>query len=141
MIPHSRTANWEKRIMIGHSASVLFALATIAAAADMEVASLSHSQMAVGQKFEIQTADRVFRGQMMDRATGQCQLAMSTDGENFSPPRTVYLLGATAGRQAGQMLVLMHEIKLGMKMELGFGDLEQRHRHITGEVTAIKLDE
>ncbi|HEV3138425.1 MAG TPA: hypothetical protein VGZ26_10990, partial [Pirellulales bacterium] len=83
--------------MMGHSASVLIALATMAATADKEVPSLSHSQMAVGQmavgqKFEIQTADCVYRGELVDRASGQCQLASSVDGTNFTPPRTVYLL-------------------------------------------------
>ena len=127
--------------MMGHSASVLFALATMAAAADKEVPSLCHSQMAVGQKFEIQTADCVYRGELVDRASGQCQLASSVDGTNFTPPRTVFLLGATAGRHARQMLVLMHEVKVGMKMELGLGDLDEKHRQITSEVKAIKLGE
>lgn len=125
--------------MMGHSASLLFALATMAPAGDTEVTSLAHPQWAVGQKFVIQTADRAYRGQIVDRATGECQMAVSTDGTNFSPSRTVYLLGATSGRQANQMLVLMREVKVGMKMELGLGDLEQKHREITSEVKAIKL--
>jgi hypothetical protein len=37
------------------------------------------------------------------------------------------------------MLVLMHEVKVGLKMELGINDLDARHRHITSEVTNIKL--
>jgi hypothetical protein len=125
--------------MMGQSATLLFALATIAGAANTEVTAFSHSQLAVGQKFEIQTADRAYRGQMVDRATGECQLAVSTDGTNFSPPRTTFLLGATAGRQARQMLVLMREVKVGMKMELGLGDLEPKNREVTSEVKAIKL--
>ena len=127
--------------MLSHWALVLFALATMTATADTEVASLSHVQMGVGRKFEIRTVDRTFRGQMVDPATGECQMAVSTDGESFSSPRTIYLLGATAGRQANQMLVMMREVKVGLKMELGLGDLEQRHRHITSEVTAIALGE
>jgi hypothetical protein len=127
--------------MMGQSASVLFALATMASAADKEVASVSHSQLAVGQKFEIQTTDRVYRGELVDRASGECQLATSVDGASFSPPRTIYLLGATAGPQARQTLVLMHEVKVGLKMELGVGDLEAKHRQITSEVKAIKLGE
>jgi hypothetical protein len=139
---HSQIANWEYATMIGHTATVLFALATMAAATDREVASLAHGQLAVGQKFEIQTADHVvYRGQLVDRSTGECQLATSADGANFDSPRTVYVLGATAGRQARQMLVLMHEVKVGLKMELGVGDLEPRNRQITGEVQAIKLVE
>ena len=125
--------------MIGHTATVLFALATMAAVPDTEVSSLVHDQLAVGQKFEIETADHVYRGQLLDRATGECQLASSSDGATFSPLRTVYLLGATVGPQQRQMFVLMHEVKVGMKMELAFGDLEQKNRLITGEVKAIKL--
>ena len=125
--------------MIGHSASLLFALATTAVAGNTEVSSLPHTRLAVGQKFEIRTADRAYRGWVVDRATGECQIAISTDGENYAPPRAIFLLGATAGREANQMLVLMHEVKVGMKMELGVGDLEQKHREITSEVKAIKL--
>jgi hypothetical protein len=125
--------------MTGLSATVLLALATTAAMADTEVASLSHRQMAVGQHFEIQTADRVYRGQLVDRATGECRLASSEDGAHYAPPRAVFLLGATAGPQGRQMLVLMNEIKVGLKMELGVGDLDARHREITSEVRSIKL--
>ena len=125
--------------MMGHTALVLFALATMATTPDTEVSSLAHGNMAVGQKFEIQTTDHVFRGELLDRATGLCQMAVSRDGATFTPARTVYLLGATAGPQDRQMLVLMHEVKLGMKMELATDDLQQKNRLITSEVKAIKL--
>jgi hypothetical protein len=125
--------------MFGESVSLLFALATMAVAGNTEVPTLSHSRLAAGQKFEIQTTDHTYRGRLVDRATGQCELAISTDGENFSQPTTVYLLGATSGRQSKQMLVLMHEVKVGLKMELGVGDLEQKNREITSEVKAIRL--
>ena len=125
--------------MMGHTAAVLFALATMAAVQDKEVSSLCHSQLHAGQKFEIQTADRVYRGQLLDRATGQCQLASSLDGASFESPRTVYLLGVTAGPQDGQSLVLMREVKVGLKMELGLGDLDSKNRQLTGKVKAIRL--
>ncbi len=126
--------------MIGHSASMLVALVTMATAADARLASLTHRQMAPGQRFEIQTADRVYRGQMVDRRTGECRMAISTDGHTFSRPATVYLLGATAGRQGQQMMVLMRQVKVGLQMELGMGDLEAKNRQLTSEVTAIRLD-
>ena len=133
--------------MMGHSATVLFALATMAAAPDgtpanalgSEVSSITHDKLAVGQPFEIATDDHVFRGQLIDRSTGACQMTMSSDGATFSPARTVYLLGATAGPQERQTLVIMHEVKVGLKMELGIDDLAQKNRLITGEVKAIKL--
>jgi hypothetical protein len=125
--------------MMGHSATVLFALATMAAAPEREVSSITHDKLAVGQPFEIATDEQVFRGQLIDRNTGACQMTMSSDGSTFSPVRTVYLLGATAGPQERQTLVIMHEVKVGLKMELGVDDLEQKNRVITGEVKAIKL--
>lgn len=125
--------------MISHSASLLFALATMAFAGDRDVALLDHSRLAAGQRFEIQTTDCVFRGQLVDRSTGECQLAVSNDGANFAAPRTAYLLGATAGPQDRQMLVVMHQVRVGLKMELALGDLEAKHREITSEVKAIRL--
>ena len=125
--------------MMGHSATVLLALATMAGAPDTPVSSITHDRMPVGQAFQIETEDHVYRGQLLDRTTGECQMAISSGGADFSPSRTVYLLGATAGPQDRQMLVLMHEVKVGLKMELGFDDLEQKNRQVTGEVKAIKL--
>ncbi len=125
--------------MMGHPATVLFALATMASAGDTEVASFSHNQLSVGQRFEIQTADSVLRGQLLNRATGECEMSISAGGEKFSPKRTVYLLGATAGPQPQQMLVRMHEVKVGLKMELGMNDLEQHNRLLTSEVKSIRL--
>jgi hypothetical protein len=125
--------------MIGHTATVLCALATLAATSGTEVSSLAHRQLTVGQQFEIATDNQVFRGHLLDQATGECQLAVSDGGAPFSPARTMYLLGATAGPQDRQMLVLMHVVKVGMKMELGAGGLEQKDRLVTGEVKAIRL--
>lgn len=125
--------------MISHSASLLFALATMAFAGDKDVALLDHSRLLAGQRFEIQTADRVFRGQLIDRTTGECQLAVSNDGASFAAPRTAYLLGATAGPQDRQMLVVMRQVRVGLKMELALGDLDAKHREITSEVKSIRL--
>lgn len=125
--------------MMGQSASMLVALATMAFAGERQVASLDHSRLQAGQKFEIQTADSLLRGQLVDRATGECQLATSVDGTHFATPQTTYLLGATAGRQSGQTLVLMHQVRVGLKLELGRGDLDESHRELTSEVKAIRL--
>jgi len=124
--------------MMSHSAAVLFALATMAAAGDTPVSSFVHNDLPVGQSFQIETEDHIYRGQLLDQATGECQMTIS-NGEAFGPSRTVYLLGATAGVQDRQMLVLMHEVKVGLKMELGLDDLAQKNRLVTGEVKAIKL--
>ncbi len=126
--------------MMGHSASVLFALATMATAPDTEVSSVSCRRIGAGQNFEIQTADRLYRGKLVDQSSGQCLLAASSDGTHFDPPRTVFLLGSTAGPQARQMLVEMHEIRVGQKLELAIGDLEPKNREITSEVQAIRLN-
>jgi hypothetical protein len=118
---------------------VVLALAVLAAGGPSGVTSLAHRQLGAGQQFEIETIDHVYRGQLINHATGECQMAISSDGQSFAPSRTVYLLGATAGPQARQTFVLMHEVKVGLKMELGMDDLEQQHRLITSEVRAIRL--
>ena len=125
--------------MMGHTAAAFLALATMAATPDTEVSSFAHGNMAVGQKFRIETTDHVYRGELLDRKTGECRMAVSSDGATFAPERTVYLLGATLGPQDRQTLVLMHEVKVGMRMELATDDLRQRNRLITGEVKTIKL--
>jgi hypothetical protein len=125
--------------MMGHSASVLFALATMASAADTEVSSVSCRRLGAGQNFEIRTADRVYRGQLVDGVSGQCLLASSADGTHFGTPRKAFLLGATVGPQERQMLVEMNEVKVGLKMELAIDDLEPKNRQITSEVRAIRL--
>lgn len=127
--------------MFGHSAAVLFALVTITAAGGKDVASVAGDQWVVGQKFEIRCADQVLRGELVDRAALRCQIVLSDDGEHFSPPRTVYLLGATAGPQDRQTLILMREVKVGLKLELGLDDLEPQHRMLTGDVVGIRLIE
>jgi hypothetical protein len=124
--------------MMGHSAAVLFALATMAASLDRDVSSLQFDLLEAGQRFEIQTAAAWYRGELTNRSTGECQLSVSADGSHFAAPHTVFLLGATAGRQR-QMLVRMHEVSVGLKLELGQGDLKQEHRSITDEVTSIRL--
>jgi hypothetical protein len=125
--------------MMGHSAAVLFALATMAATPGREVDSIGRDQLRAGQEFEIETADHVYRGQFVDRATGECRMQASLDGASFDPPRTVFMLGATAGPQARQMLVLMREVRVGLKMELGLGDLEPKNRLLTAKVEAIRI--
>ena len=125
--------------MMGHSAMVLLALAMTAANDTREVSALVHRQLPAGQRFEIQTTDRIYRGELVDRATGACRIATSADGATFEKPRTIYLLGATSGEQDRQTLVLMREVRVGLKMELGVGDLEPAHRLLTAEVESIRL--
>jgi hypothetical protein len=125
--------------MKGQLATGLIALAAMGAAPDAQVSSINHDRMPVGQAFLIETEDQVYRGQLIDRRTGECQMTILNRGETAAPSRTVYLLGATAGPQDRQMLVLMHQVKVGLRMELGLDDLEQKNRIITGEVKAITL--
>ncbi|MCC7083526.1 MAG: hypothetical protein IT427_00800 [Pirellulales bacterium] len=96
-----------------------------------------------GSRLEITTADRVFRAELLDPNTGETQMTASWDGVMFTEPRTVYLLGATQGRQpnaGGLMLVKMHEVQSGMGMELGVGSMEEKNRMVTGPVQAIQVE-
>jgi hypothetical protein len=108
---------------------------------DGPVASLSYHQMRAGQRFEIATGDQMVRGEFVDPATGEC-LAARSSGETFGPPQRLWLLGATQGHQpraGGLQLILMHQVRVGMRMELGLGDLGPEHRVVTQPVTSIVL--
>jgi hypothetical protein len=126
--------------MLCRSAAALAALACASVCCAREVKSFSPYQMAVGQRFEIQTEDGLYRGQLLDRSTGEVLLAAARDGEDFGPERRMFLLGSTQGRQEGYLLVLMHQIKSGLKMELAVKDLAEEHRYLTAPVTAIRLE-
>jgi hypothetical protein len=125
--------------MLRVCASVGVLLLTSLASAS-EVQSLRHSDLSVGQRFEIQTSRRLYRGQLVDRSTGECRMEAAWDGVHFGQPRTVFLLGATQGPQAGITLIVMHTIQVGLKMELGIGDLDPKHRYFTGAVKSIVVD-
>lgn len=126
--------------MLCRSAAALAALACASVCCAREVKSLAPQQLAVGQRFEIQTEDRLYRGQLLDRSTGEALVAAADDGEHFGPARRVFLLGATQGRQDGYLVVLMRQIKRGWKMELGLDDLAEEHRRVTTPVTAIRVE-
>ena len=100
------------------------------------------SELARGSRFRIATADRVYRGELVDPKTGESQLAVSDDGQQFSQPRTVYLLGATQGQSesGGLTLVKMNQLQTGLRMELGIGSLDQRDRRVTEPVKSIRIE-
>jgi hypothetical protein len=108
-----------------------------------EKAHVRVGDIAPGSKFEISTTDHVYRGEMVDPATGEAKLAASIDGLRFTKPRTVYLLGSTQGRQAeagGLMLVKMNELQTGLCLELGVGSLDARNRQLTEPVQSIHVN-
>jgi hypothetical protein len=125
--------------MFVRTAAVLAALAFAGASNGQEVKSLAYYQLAVGQRFEIQTENCLYRGQLLNRSTGEAVMSAARDGQIFGPERTVFLLGATQGRQEGYLLVLMHQVKVDMKMELGIDDLADEHRYVTAPVTSIRV--
>lgn len=95
----------------------------------------------VGQELEVRTEARVYRLTVVDPKTGETRAAVSTDGVDFSQPAKVYFLGATQGRQprGGEMLVLMGQIKPGLRVELGLGSLSRFDRAFTEPVTQVRL--
>lgn len=109
---------------------------------DGPVVTLSHHWVRPGQRFEIATLDHVMRGEFVDPATGECLAATSAFGQQFGQPQRLWLLGATQGNQPGAgglQLTFMHQIRVGMKMELGVGDLSREHRVVTQPVRSITL--
>ena len=124
------------------AACVCALFASALARAD-DSSSVKLSELARGSRFRIATADRVYRGELVNPATGETQLAVSDDGQQFSQPRMVYLLGATQGQDVesgGLMLVKMHQLQTGLRMELGVGSLDERDRRVTEPVNSIRIE-
>ena len=122
-------------------AALSFCAATVQAASDDQKV-LSLDTLVAGQSFEITTADRVLRCELIQPATGEALVNGSWDGKHFGPQRRVFLLGATQGQQpesGGLTLILMHEVREGMRLELGMGSLDQRDRRVTTPVRSFKL--
>jgi hypothetical protein len=120
-------------------ASLLYA-ATICASET--TSNLALDTLSAGQAFEIRTVDRVLRCELVDPATGESTVRASQDGEHFGVERRVFLLGATHGQQpnsGGLSLVIMYEIREGMRVEIGLGSLDANDRRVTSPVRAIKL--
>jgi hypothetical protein len=120
----------------------LFALVSASASAD-DVASLKLGDLARGTRIRIATAEQVYRGELVDPATGKAKMAVSDDGQQFSQPRIVYVLGATQGQSdesSGSMLVKMNQLQTGLRLELGVGSMEQRDRYLTPPIRSIRVE-
>jgi hypothetical protein len=138
-----RSFHSEIATMLMRGAVGLCALAAGSAVAADDVDRFRLKDLNAGSRFEIATADRVFRAELLDPKTGETRMTASWDGMNFTEPRTVFLLGATQGRQpdaGGLMLVKMHEVRSGMGLELGVGSMEEKDRIVTGPVHAIRVE-
>lgn len=98
--------------------------------------------LARGQQFEVQTVDLYYLFEVVDPATGQMVGRMSRDGQRYGEPACVYLLGSTPGRQPGGggiSLVRMHEVQVGLSLELGVHTLDAQDRRLTGPVERIAM--
>jgi len=129
--------------MLLRGTALLCALAAGASARGDDVRQINLGNLNPGSRFEIATTDRLYRGEMVDPTTGEARLAASRDGIQFSEPATVFLLGATQGRQAeagGLMLVKMNQLQTGMCVELGLGSLQEADRCVTEPVRALHVN-
>ncbi len=81
------------------------------------------AEMRIGDAFTVTTTKRVYRFTVLNPRTGHVSARASAPGRVLSPPRSLYILGATHGRSRPdeQMLVLMGAIEVGKRMELGIG--------------------
>ncbi|HTQ39503.1 MAG TPA: hypothetical protein VMJ32_10770 [Pirellulales bacterium] len=129
--------------MLIRSTALLCALAAAAIARGDDVRQLSLTKLNPGSRIEISTTDRVYRGELLDPATGETRLAASRDGVQFSQPQTAFLLGATQGRTSeadGLMLVKMNQLQTGLRVELGLGSLQESDRYLTEPVQGLRVE-
>ena len=129
--------------MLLRSTAFVCALTAGAAAHGDELKRVTLHDLAPGSHVEFTTADRMYRAEVTNPATGEAKLAASTDGVKFSEARTVYLLGATQGQVAesgGITFVKMNQLQAGLRLELGFGSLEQQDRYLTEPIRSIRVE-
>ena len=129
--------------MLLRSTAFVCALTAGAAAHGDELKRVMVRDLSPGSHVEFSTADHVYRAEVTDPATGEAKLAASTDGVKFSEPRTVFLLGATQGQFAesgGLTFVKMNQLQAGLRLELGFGSLEQQDRYLTEPIRSIRVE-
>ncbi|HZZ27287.1 MAG TPA: hypothetical protein VFE46_04705 [Pirellulales bacterium] len=108
-----------------------------------DLKQLTLAELSPGSHLEFSTPDWVYRGELIDPATGETRLAASRTGTQFSVPQTVFLLGTTQGRApeaGGQMLVKMNQLQTGLRIELGLGSLEEADRYLTGPVQSLRVE-
>ncbi len=133
----------EIAIMLLRSTALLCALGATSVMFGGEVKRLTVGELSAGTRLEFSTADRVYRAEIADPATGQARLTASTDGVKFSEPLTVYLLGATQGRSpqaGGLMFVKMNQLQTGMCVEVGVGSLAEDARFLTEPIQRIRVE-
>jgi len=117
---------------------IYLAMVSSPASAQDQVDRLDIRRLAPHQRMEIQSQRRLYRMMLVDPATGETEARVSRDGENFSDPVRVFIIGGTTGRQP-EMLVRMGRIEVGQSMELGLGSLDARDRALTEAIVEIRL--
>ena len=105
-----------------------------------EISAVSTRRMPVGQQITIHTTDKTYEAVMMDPATGRFEATIAAPGRSKSAPVSLFVIGATAGEQAGQgTMVFMNKVRTGLRMELGLGSRAEGSRQFSPPVTAIEL--
>ena len=93
-----------------------------------------------GDVLVLQTADRTYTLQVVDKKQAIANAEISADGVHFSRVGQVRLLGATHGLQEGGLtLVEMGAVRVGMKLEFDTGDFLPAGRMQTGVISHITV--
>ncbi len=133
--------------MVCRTAIALAALvvSVLPASAKQEHAvTLRWTSLPAGQHLRIRTAERQYRVQLVNPATGEALVAGSLDGQQFSPPEKMFLLGASHVPQpedGGFAIVLMGELREGLCIEWGRGSLAPENRGTTSPVRSLTLSD
>jgi len=103
--------------------------------------AISLLRVAPGRVIEIKTDARVYQCQLIRPLTGETLARVSQDGgRTFGKAERLYILGATAGRPAGEMLLTRgHQIQRGLRMEMGRGSRRRQDRAISEIVRSFRV--
>ena len=123
-----------------------FALAAVVLSSGSALAAgpsaLALDELAAGDVIEITTDTGRYRFEVVDATTGETRGQAAYGSDPYSPAHRVFVLGSTHGRDAksaGMMLVQMHQIRVGMRLELGVRSKNQGDRHLTAPIKSIRV--
>jgi hypothetical protein len=122
--------------------ATLVCLSTAANAANPSPRDVVLEELSAGDVLEVTTAKGRFQFEMVNAQTGETRGRAAYGSDPYGRERQVFVLGSTHGREAlgqGMMLVQMHRVRVGMRLELGIGSQQQHDRQLTEAVRSIRV--
>lgn len=128
--------------VLGSAVALAAVLSSTSNATATGPSTLALAELAAGDIVEITTDTGRYRFEMVNTTTGETRGQAAFGSDPYSRSHRVFVFGSTQGRDAksaGMMLVEMHRIRVGMKLELGVRSKKDSDRHFTAQIKSIRV--